>query len=131
VGLTDEFSGSDGDVFSHNFKQMNLGPLIGKRTWGGIVGLSPTHPLVDGTVTTQPEHFNWFLDVGYGLENHGAEPDVVVEITPQDYVAGRDPQLAKAIGTAEAMLEENPPASPDFSGRPDRTLPTLSPREGR
>jgi tricorn protease len=124
VAITDEFSGSDGDVFSHNFRQLGLGPLIGKRTWGGIVGLNPSHPLVDGTVTTQPEFFNWFFDVGYGLENHGAEPDLVVEITPQDYAAGRDPQMEKAIEVVLELLEKNPPPPPDFGPRPPRDLPT-------
>jgi tricorn protease len=127
VGLTDEFSGSDGDSFSHNFKQLGIGPLIGKRTWGGIVGLNPTHPLVDGTVTTQPEYFNWYNDVGYGLENRGAEPDILVEITPQQYAAGEDPQLAKAIEVSLELLEKNPTSSPDFGPRPDRGLPELPP----
>jgi len=128
VCVTDEFSGSDGDMFSHNFKQLGVGPLIGKRTWGGIVGLSPTHPLVDGTVTTQPEYFNWVSDIGYDLENRGAEPDILVEIKPQDYVKGRDPQLEKAIEVGLDLLEKNPPASPDLEGRPDRSLPKLPPR---
>ncbi|MHC4597511.1 MAG: S41 family peptidase [Planctomycetota bacterium] len=128
VGITDEFSGSDGDSFSHNFKQLGIGPLIGKRTWGGIVGLNPTHPLVDGTVTTQPEYFNWYTDVGYGLENHGAEPDIVVEITPREYAEGRDPQLEKAIETALDLLEKHPPVRPDFGPRPDRSLPRLPER---
>jgi tricorn protease len=123
VGLTNEFSGSDGDVFSHNFKQLGVGPLIGKQTWGGIVGLNPTHPLVDGTVTTQPEFFNWFLDIGFDLENRGAEPDIPVEITPQDYIAGRDPQMEKAIEVALDLLEKSPPVKPDFGPHPDRTLP--------
>jgi tricorn protease len=128
VGLTDEFSGSDGDMFSHNFRQLNVGPLIGKRTWGGIVGLNPTHPLVDGTVTTQPEYFNWCWDIGYDLENRGAEPDIVVEITPQEYARGEDPQLAKAVEVARELLEERPAPKPDLSGRPSRGLPKLPPR---
>jgi tricorn protease len=131
VCLTDEFSGSDGDVFSHTWKQLGLGPLIGRRTWGGIVGLHPTHRLVDGTVTTQPEFFNWLLDVGFGLENRGAVPDVTVEVAPQDYVAGRDPQLEKALEVVTGMLETRPPARPDFGPRPDRSLPKLPPRPFR
>ncbi len=125
VCITNEYAGSDGDSFSHNWKQLGLGLLIGKRTWGGIVGLNPTHPLVDGTMTTQPEFFNWYNDIGYGLENHGAEPDIVVEITPQDYANGRDPQLDRAIAEITRELEKNPPRKPDFSGRPDRSLPSM------
>ncbi|MBN2055773.1 PDZ domain-containing protein, partial [bacterium] len=120
VALTDEFSGSDGDIFSHTFKMMGLGLLIGKRTWGGIVGLNPTHPLVDGTVTTQPEFYNWFYDVGYELENRGAEPDIVVEMRPQDYARGLDPQLERAIGEITRLLREHPPVVPDFAGQPGR-----------
>ncbi|MCB0187917.1 MAG: hypothetical protein KDE31_26800, partial [Caldilineaceae bacterium] len=71
VALTNEHAGSDGDIFCHSFKLMQLGPLIGKRTWGGVVGISPHHALVDGTVTTQPEFSFWFADVGWSIENYG------------------------------------------------------------
>ena len=54
MALTNENAGSDGDVFCHSFKLLKLGPLVGKRTWGGVVGISPHHTLVDGTVTTRP-----------------------------------------------------------------------------
>jgi tricorn protease len=131
VALTDEFAGSDGDVFSHTFKMMDLGPLIGKRTWGGIVGLNPTHPLVDGTITTQPEFFNWFYDVGWDLENRGAEPDIEVEYRPQDFAAGVDPQLARAIHEVIALLENSPPPRPDFGPYPSRALPKLPERKSR
>ena len=63
VALTNEWAGSDGDIFSHVFKLMKLGPLIGKRTWGGVIGIWPRHVLADGTVTTQPEFSFWFDDV--------------------------------------------------------------------
>ena len=103
VALTNEQAGSDGDIFSHSFKLMGLGPLLGKRTWGGTIGIWPRHPLVDGTVTTQPEFAFWFPDVGWGVENYGTDPDEEVEIRPQDWRAGRDPQLARAV---EVGLEE-------------------------
>ncbi|MBC8145360.1 MAG: PDZ domain-containing protein, partial [bacterium] len=83
VALTNEQAGSDGDIFSHGFKMMNLGPLIGKRTWGGVVGIWPRNPLVDGSVTTQPEFSFWFSDVKWGVENYGTEPDIDIDITPQ------------------------------------------------
>ena len=75
VALTNEHAGSDGDIFSHTFKLMKLGPLVGTRTWGGVVGIWPRHALVDGTETTQPEFSFWFNDVGWGVENYGTDPD--------------------------------------------------------
>lgn len=127
VALCNEFTGSDGDIFAHNFKLMGLGPLIGRRTWGGVIGIAPRNPLVDGTITTQPEHAYWFADVGWGIENHGTEPDIEVENRPQDYAQGRDPQLERAIAEVLALLEANPPTLPDFSAKPDRRPPTLPP----
>jgi tricorn protease len=100
VAITNERAGSDGDIFSHAFKRLELGPLIGTRTWGGVVGVWPRQRLADGTITTQPEFHMTFDDVGRGLENRGAEPDIVVEITPQDHVRGDDPQLERAIEEA-------------------------------
>jgi len=129
VALNDEFAGSDGDIFSHCFKLMGLGVLIGKRTWGGVIGISPSQRLVDGSTTTQPEYSFWFEDVGWGVENYGTEPDIEVEIKPQDYAEGKDPQLDRAIDEVLKQLEENPPKKPDFSNRPDLSLPKeLPPR---
>lgn len=123
VGLTDEYSGSDGDIFSHNFKQMKIGPLVGKRTWGGVVGINPIHALVDGSLTTQPEYANWMKDVKWGVENYGTDPDIEVEITPQDYMKGKDPQLDMAIKTALNLLKEHPVERPTFDKRPNKKLP--------
>ncbi|MDY0151784.1 MAG: PDZ domain-containing protein [Candidatus Cloacimonas sp.] len=123
VCLTDEYAGSDGDIFSHSFKLLGLGKLIGKRTWGGVIGIWPRHWLVDGTITTQPEFSFWFKDVGWGVENYGTDPDIEVEIMPQDIVAGKDPQLDMGIKTALAEIKKNPPLKPDFSNIPRRTLP--------
>ncbi len=130
VALTDEFAGSDGDIFSHGFKLMKLGPLLGKRTWGGVVGIWPRHALVDGTITTQPEFSFWFTDVEWGVENYGTDPDIEVDNTPQDYARGVDAQLERAIAEAAARLEANPPRLPDFSKRPSRALPVLKPNSG-
>lgn len=118
LALTNEMSGSDGDLFSHAFKLMNLGPLIGKRTWGGVIGISFRTKLVDGSHTTQPEHSFWFKDVGWGVENYGTDPTIVVEYRPQDYRNGEDPQLAKGIEVILRMLQETPPPKIDFSKRP-------------
>jgi tricorn protease len=129
VALTNELAGSDGDIFCHSFKLLGLGPLIGKRTWGGVIGISPRHPLVDGTITTQPEYSFWFQDVGWMVENYGTDPDIEVEMTPQDYVAGRDPQLERAITEVLRLLVEQPIVKPDRSTRPSRALPRLPRRE--
>ncbi len=118
VAITNENAGSDGDIFSHGFKLMRLGPLIGKRTWGGVVGIWPRNPLVDGSITTQPEFSTWFEDVKWGLENYGTDPDIDIDITPQDYVAGRDPQLERAIAEARRQLAERPFSVPAFNDRP-------------
>lgn len=125
VAIANEQAGSDGDMFSHAFKLMNLGPLIGKRTWGGVIGINVRDSLVDGGVTTQPEFSFWFQDVGWGLENHGTEPTIEVDIRPQEYVAGQDPQLERAIAEIQRLLEENPPQLPDFGNRPRLELPRL------
>jgi len=118
VALTNEHAGSDGDIFSHSFKLMGLGPLIGKRTWGGVIGISPRHRLVDGTVTTQPEYSFWFKDVGWNVENYGTDPDIEVDIAPQDYVNNVDPQLERAIAEALRMIEERPGLEPNPGERP-------------
>jgi tricorn protease len=128
VALTNEHAGSDGDIFCHSFKLLKLGPLIGKRTWGGVIGISPRHTLVDGTVTTQPEYSHWFEDVGWSVENYGTDPDIEVEITPQAYIAGQDPQLDRAIAEGLRFLAEKPVRQPTLEPRPSRALPKLPPR---
>ncbi len=118
VALTNEQAGSDGDIFSHGFKLLGLGPLIGKRTWGGVIGISPRHQLVDGTVTTQPEYSYWFKDVGWNVENYGTDPDIEVDVAPQDYANNIDPQLDRAIAEALKMIEERPALEPRPGERP-------------
>ncbi|MBM3492894.1 MAG: peptidase [Armatimonadetes bacterium] len=131
VMLTNQFAGSDGDIVSHCFKLMGLGPLIGTRTWGGVIGIGPHNPLVDGTMTTQPEYSFWFRDVGWGVENYGTDPDIEVQMRPQDQAAHRDPQMDKAIEVVLRMLEENPPLRPSFDARPSLALPTALPERKR
>jgi tricorn protease len=129
IAITNEHAGSDGDMFSHAFKMMKLGPLIGRRTWGGVIGISPKHRLVDGSVTTQPEFSFWFKDVGWNVENYGTDPDIDVEIAPQDYSEGRDPQLETAIELIMRALHESPATMPDGSKRPSLPLPQLPQRK--
>ncbi len=126
VAVTNQFAGSDGDIFSHCFKLYKLGPLVGKRTWGGVVGIAPYHHLVDGTVTTQPEYSFWFVDVGWAVENYGTEPDLEVDIAPQDYREGRDPQLDAALALVDEALASAVPVRPDLATRPSLPLPTLA-----
>ncbi|GIH95513.1 PDZ domain-containing protein [Planobispora siamensis] len=123
VAVTNEWAGSDGDIFSHTFKLLGLGPLIGKRTWGGVIGIWPRHRLADGTVTTQPEFSFAFDDVGWKVENYGTDPDIEVDITPQDYAAGVDTQLEKAIDVALQRLVTHPPHTPDLTARPRLSVP--------
>jgi len=123
VALTNENAGSDGDIFSHVFKMMKLGKLIGKRTWGGVIGIWPRNYLVDGTVTTQPEFSSWFKDVGWNVENYGTDPDIEIDIPPQDYVASKDPQLDRAIEEVLKDLEANPPFEPTYDNKPNLKLP--------
>ena len=128
VALTNEQAGSDGDIFSHGFKLLKLGPLLGKRTWGGVIGIEPRHALVDGTLTTQPEFSFWFEDVGWGVENYGTDPDIEIDNTPQDYTRGFDAQLERAIDEINKLLAAHPPRRPDFANRPSLALPKLPQR---
>ena len=125
VAVTNESAGSDGDIFSHAFKMMQLGKLVGMRTWGGVIGITRNQFMVDHGLTTQPEFSFWFEDVGWELENFGAVPDVEVDIAPQDYREGRDPQLDKAIALLDAEMAAHPPRIPDFGSRPQLPLPKL------
>ncbi len=128
--LTNEWAASDGDIFSHSAKLLGLGPLIGKRTWGGVIGISPRDLLVDRGITTQPEFSFWFLDVGWGVENYGTEPDIEVEVAPQDYAAKRDPQLDRGIAEVERLIQERPAPQPDFAPPPSRSVPRLPKTDG-
>ncbi len=128
VALANELAGSDGDMFCHAFKLLKLGPLLGKRTWGGVIGTSPRHALADGTVTTQPEYSFAFDDVGWQVENHGTDPDIEVDNAPQDYALGVDTQLDKAIEVARELLATHPIHTPTPGDRPNLTRQPLPPR---
>ena len=121
VAVTNQFAGSDGDIFSHCFKLYGLGPLVGMRTWGGVIGINPRHRLVDGTETTQPEYSFWFTDVGWGVENYGTDPTHEVDIAPQDTQRGVDPQLDEALRLMDEALAQAP-RRPEFPPRPNRAL---------
>jgi len=102
--------------------------LIGKRTWGGVIGIWPRHMLADGTLTTQPEYSFAFDDVGWRVENYGTDPDIEVEYRPQDYAKGVDPQLDRAISRVLEEMAAHPPHTPNPSDRPRLGRPPLPPR---
>ncbi|MFP3991277.1 S41 family peptidase [Streptomyces sp. E11-3] len=112
VAVANEFSGSDGDIVNAAIKALGIGPVVGTRTWGGVVGIDSRYRLVDGTLVTQPKYAIWLEGYGWGVENHGVDPDVEVVMAPQDHVAGRDPQIDEAVRMALAVLTENPAKSP-------------------
>ncbi|MCX4574888.1 PDZ domain-containing protein [Streptomyces sp. NBC_01571] len=112
VAVANEFSGSDGDIVNAAVKALGIGPVVGTRTWGGVIGIDSRYRLVDGTLVTQPKYAFWLEGQGWGVENHGVDPDVEVVQAPQDHAAGRDVQLDEAIRIALAALEENPAKTP-------------------
>jgi tricorn protease len=111
VTLIDEQAGSDGDIGPNAIRTYGLGPLVGVRTWGGVVGYDRDRLLVDRTMVSQPKLACWFEGPGFGIENHGVDPDVEVAIRPQDWAAGRDPQLETAIRLALESLRQHPAAT--------------------
>lgn len=112
VTLCDEWTGSDGDIATAAIKLLELGPVVGVRTWGGVVGIDGKYSLVDGTMVTQPRYAFWFNQFGWGVENYGVEPDVEVQTAPHDVVAGADPQLDKGIELALEALDAHGTVSP-------------------
>jgi tricorn protease len=131
VALADEFAGSDGDIVNMAVQALGLGPVVGARTWGGVLGYDVEHELVDGTQMTVPRLSVWFETTGWGTENYGVDPDVQVLMSPADWAAGRDTQLETAVRLAMAALAERPAAlPPDPATRPSRRRPPLPPRAG-
>jgi len=119
VMIIDEGAGSGGDLLPYMFRKFGLGPLVGKRTWGGLVGVGGYPSLMDGGSVTAP-HFAFWDEEGFGVENVGVPPDVDVEQLPADVIAGRDPQLEKAIDIIMKELEKNPPKKPQQPPPPVR-----------
>ncbi|SEN10047.1 tricorn protease [Actinacidiphila rubida] len=129
VAIADEATSSDGDMITAAFKLLGLGPVVGLRTWGGVVGMTGRHRLGDNTVITVPMNAAWFDAYGWSVENHGVSPDIECLRTPVDWAEGRHGQLAVAVRTALNLLEEHPAAvPPDLSSRPSRARPQLPPR---
>ncbi|MGQ5596326.1 S41 family peptidase [Streptomyces sp. ESR1.13] len=130
VAVADEATSSDGDMITAAFKLLRLGPVVGQRTWGGVVGMTGRHRLGDGTVITVPMNAAWFDAYGWSVENYGVAPDVEALRTPLDWAEGRYPVLDEAVRLALELLETNPPATPPgYDAVPDRSRPPLPPRE--
>jgi tricorn protease len=107
--IVNERAGSGGDYLPYTFKQAGLGPLVGKRTWGGLVGIGGYPPLIDGGMVTAPRMGIYFPNGRWDVENRGVPPDVEVEYDPKAVREGRDPQLEKAVELVLAELKKSSP----------------------
>jgi tricorn protease len=131
VALADECAGSDGDIVTAAIRILRLGPVVGARTWGGVIGFDDWHELVDGTRMTVPRLAFWMEGSGWGVENYGVDPDVEVIPAPDDWAAGRDVQLDVAVRLSLEALQDRPAVRPpDPRERSSRRRPPLPPRAG-
>ncbi|GAA1349395.1 S41 family peptidase [Streptomyces beijiangensis] len=129
VALADEATSSDGDMITAAFRLLKMGPVVGQRTWGGVVGMTGRHTLGDGTVITVPMNAAWFDEYGWSVENHGVEPDIEALRTPLDWAEGRHAQLDDAVRVALDLLVQNPAATPPhYDAVPSKRRPKLPPR---
>ena len=118
--IVNEFAGSGGDAMPWYFRKTGLGPVIGKRTWGGLVGILGFPVLMDGGTITAPNLAFWSTKGEWDVENHGVAPDIEVELDPKAVREGHDPQLEKAIAVVMDELKKNPvpvhkrPAYPNY-----------------
>jgi tricorn protease len=125
VMIINEMAGSGGDLMPYMFKFRKIGPLVGKRTWGGLVHTADTPVFVDGGSAIAPRGGFFSKDGHWAVENTGVTPDIDVENWPKDMIAGHDPQLERAVEEAMRLLKANPvnrmttePASPTWGVRP-------------
>jgi tricorn protease len=131
VTVADEFAGSDGDIVTAAVKLLGLGPVVGTRTWGGVIGIEGRQGLVDGSTVTVPRYAFYFDEYGWDVENHGVDPDVEVLITPDDAAADRDTQLEMAVQMAVDALDKQPrPTLPEVAAGPVKSRRPLPPRPG-
>ena len=119
VALINEDTASDGDIFSYQFRQQKIGTLIGKRTWGGVVGIDDHGPLLDGGMVFVPEFGTADENGRWVIEGHGVDPDIVVDQDPVQVAEGHDPQLERAIEELVKVLSKNP------AGLPPRPAPPV------
>jgi tricorn protease len=125
VMLINEFAGSGGDMMPYMFRQQQLGPLVGRKTWGGLVGIWDFPSLIDGGYVTVPRGGFFNLQGEWDVENKGIEPDIDVQITPKEIAEGRDPQLERAVNEAMRMLKEQPVNLLKEPAPPVRTRPEM------
>ncbi len=121
VMLANQWAGSGGDMFPYIFKQEKVGPIVGKRTWGGLVGISGIPPLVDGGFLTSPNFAFFNLDGQWDVEGYGVDPDYEVDNMPEDVFNGIDKQLDKALELINKSLIENPPKKVKVPVFPDKS----------
>ncbi len=107
--IINEYAGSGGDMMPWLFRAAGIGPLVGTRTWGGLVGMAGAAPLLDGGFIGAPQSGFWNPNGTWDVENHGVDPDVAVEMDPASVKAGGDPQLEKAVAVVLDLLAKNPP----------------------
>jgi tricorn protease len=130
--IVNERAGSGGDYLPYTFRQAKLGPLVGKRTWGGLVGIGGYPTLIDGGSVTAPRMGIWFPPGRWDVENRGVAPDVEVEYDPEAVRQGKDPQLEKAVELVMAELKKNPPPKYARPAFPNYYKPGLKePAEGK
>jgi tricorn protease len=128
AALSNGTTASDGDIFSYMFKKAKLGPLIGTRTWGGVIGIGGLGPLIDGGDVFVPQFAGIVgLDGKYTVEGHGVEPDIVVPENVSDELAGKDPQLDKAIEVLENRIKAHPIDLPPQPPGLDKAPPSMRP----
>lgn len=118
--LINETSASDGDIFPARFKKAGLGPLIGKRTWGGVIGITGHGPLIDGGAVFVPQFGTNDVDGSWIIENYGVAPDIDVTNTPKSVIEGRDLQLERAIQEVTQAIKDNPKQLPKRPPSPIR-----------
>ena len=121
VCILDEDSASDGDIFPYRFREAGLGPLIGKRSWGGVIGITGHGPLIDGGSVNVPQFGTNAADGSWVVENVGVEPDIEVENDPRSVIAGQDPQLERAVEEVLRMMRDDPKALPERPAPPVKT----------
>jgi len=116
--LLDGNSASDGDIFPWMFRTAGLGPLIGERSWGGVVGISDHGPLMDGGHVNVPEYAYANAKGEWAVEGHGVDPDIVVANDAKSVIEGHDPQLERGVAELLKKLEQNSPKLPEHSAYP-------------
>jgi tricorn protease len=119
--LINENSASDGDIFPWMFQKAKLGPVIGKRSWGGVVGITDHGPLIDGGRVNVPEFGHADADGKWAVEGHGVDPDIVVENDATSILAGKDPQLERGVAEVLKALQSKPMKLPGRPADPVKT----------